>query len=93
MTTNCVVTLSPIADTEGLRRDLANLENLITAGQPVMLEEKLQPGQLVRIKSGAFTGCEGTVVERRGARRLLVAVNFLQQGASVELDDFTVESL
>lgn len=93
MTTNCIVTLAPIADSKGLTRDLQNLEHLITAGQPVSLEEKLQPGQLVRIRTGAFTGCEGTIVERRGARRLLVAVNFLQQGASVELDDFTLESL
>jgi len=43
------------------------------------------------VKAGPFAGLEGTVVVRRGETRLLVAVNFLQQGASVEIDDFVLE--
>jgi hypothetical protein len=34
---------------------------------------------------------EGIVTKRRGVSRLLVAVNYLQQGASVEIEDFMVE--
>jgi transcription antitermination factor NusG len=92
-TTNCVRVLSPVADTTGLKRDLSNLQRLINTGCPVTLEEKLEVGNRVRVRSGLFAGCEGTIVGRRGSRRLLVAVNFLQQGASVELEDFAVEGL
>jgi hypothetical protein len=40
-----------------------------------------------------LAGVEGTVLSRRGGTRLLVAVNFLQQGASVEIEDFLLEPL
>ena len=36
-------------------------------------------------------GLEGTILSRRGDCRLLVAVNFLQQGASVAIDDCMLE--
>ena len=93
MTTNCIRAISPVDDTDGLKNDLSNLERLINAGSPVTLEEKLEAGTRVRVRAGHFSGCEGTIIERRGSRRLLVAVNFLQQGASVELEDFAVEGL
>lgn len=93
LTTNCAIKMTKVPDPLALIQDLRNLESLITAGKPVTIEEQLAPGNPVRVKSGAFAGCEGVVVERRGSRRLLVAVNFLQQGASVELEDFTVEAI
>jgi hypothetical protein len=33
------------------------------------------------------------VIRRRGEERLLVAVRFLNQGASIELEDIDLESL
>jgi len=33
------------------------------------------------------------VLVRRGETRLLVSINFLQQGASVEIDDFQLEPI
>ena len=50
-------------------------------------------GQRVRVHQGAFAGLEGTILKRRGETRLLVSINFLQQGASVEIDDFSLEPL
>jgi len=35
----------------------------------------------------------GTVIRRHGGDRLLIAVHFLQRGASVLLDDFQVERI
>jgi hypothetical protein len=49
------------------------------------------PGQHVRVKVGLLKGLEGTVICRRQLTRLLVAVNFLQQGASIEVDDCLLE--
>jgi transcription antitermination factor NusG len=57
------------------------------------VEERLAPGRRVRIRQGPLMGLEGTVVERRNGRRLFVAVDFLQQGASIDLDDFVLEPL
>jgi hypothetical protein len=38
-------------------------------------------------------GLEGTVVSQHGRCRVLIAVNFLQQGASVAIEDHLLESL
>ena len=48
---------------------------------------------MVRIKSGALKGLEGLIVKRVKTTRLQVAVNYLQQGVSVEIDDFMVEAI
>jgi transcriptional antiterminator RfaH len=71
--------------------DLAQIQCLIESGVPVSLESRIEPGERVRIKSGRLAGLEGVVTKRRGGWRLLIAVNYLQQGASIEIDDFAVE--
>jgi transcriptional antiterminator RfaH len=47
----------------------------------------------VRIKSGALMGLEGMILTRRGETRLLIAVHYLQQGVSVQIDDYMVEPI
>lgn len=91
LTTNCVSRCLPVADTERLTRDLKQIHRLIAAEAALTPEARLEPGMRVRVKSGSLAGLEGVVVERRGEERLLVAVEFLQQGVSVQLDDFLVE--
>jgi len=71
----------------------AVLPDLIAANAPLTIEARLAPGRRVRVRQGAFAGLEGTVLKRRGETRLLVAINFLQKGASVEIDDFSLEPL
>jgi transcriptional antiterminator RfaH len=73
--------------------DLQQFRRLIAANAPLTIESRLAPGRLVRVRQGAFAGVEGTVLKRRGETRLLVAIKFLQQGASVEIDDFLLEPL
>jgi transcriptional antiterminator RfaH len=73
--------------------ELRNLRALIAADAPLTLERKLQPGRPVRIKSGPMQGIDGTIITRRGKELLLVAVTLLQQGVTVEIDDFQVEPL
>jgi hypothetical protein len=75
----------------GFRGDLEHIQRLIESGVPITIESRIQPGQLVRVKSGRLAGLEGVVTKRRGGSRLLVAVNYLQQGASVEIEDFLLE--
>jgi len=75
------------------RGDLDQIQRLIETGEPLSPESLLVPGDVVRVKNGSFAGFEGTVVHRQNETRLLVAVNFMQQGASVLLQDCQLEYL
>jgi transcription antitermination factor NusG len=93
LTTNCVSRCLPILDSRQLLHDLRQIRQLIESEAPLTPESRLEPGQRIRVLGGALAGLEGTIVKRHGQRRLLVAVEFLQQGASVQIDDFAVERI
>lgn len=93
LTTNCVSRDIEVVDGAALTRDLIQIHRLIELGLPLHADSKLQPGARVRIRSGMLEGMEGTVVNRRDEKRFVVAVNFLQQGASVLLEDFEIEQI
>jgi transcription antitermination factor NusG len=93
LTTNRVSRTLRVSDPESLRRDLIHLRHLIASGSPLTIESRWMPGQRVRIKRGPLAGLEGTILKRRGQTRLLVSVEFLQQGASVAVDDFLLEPI
>jgi transcriptional antiterminator RfaH len=79
------------SNTQKMTDDLRSVQSLINSGRRLSKEDKLAPGKRVRVVTGALMGVEGTIVERRGEDRLLVAVSFLQQGVSVLVQDFLVE--
>jgi transcription antitermination factor NusG len=93
LATNTVARWIPIGDERMLVEDLRAIKRLVDSEQPLTPEARLEPGQVVRIRSGALRGLEGTVVKRRGTQRLMVAVRFLNQGASIELEDVDLERL
>ena len=93
LTTNRISRILVVDDETRFLRDLCQLRQLITSNAPLTVESRLVPGNRVRVRHGAFAGLEGTVLTRRGKTRLLVSVDFLQQGASVEIDDFVLEPI
>jgi len=93
LTTNRVLRVLPVNEGQQLVADLRQIKRLIDSNAPLTVESRLQAGRFVRVRSGPFVGVEGVVLRRRGETRLLVSVNFLQQGASVEIDDFCLEPL
>lgn len=93
LATNTVARWIPIVDERMLVDDLRAIKRLIDTERPLTPEARIEPGQLVRVRTGALRGLEGTVVKRRGAERLVVAVRFLNQGASIELEDVDLERL
>ena len=93
LTTNHISRVLDVPDPEGLRADLRQVRQLIEAKVPLTPESRLAPGDRVRVRSGPMAGIEGTVLDRRGCVRLVVAINFLQQGASVEIEDFMLEPI
>ena len=93
LTTNCISRCLEVPDVARLLHDLRQVRQLITLNAPVTIEARIEPGRRIRVRSGPMAGLEGTVIQRRGRDWLVVAVEFLGQGASVLLEDFQVEPL
>ena len=93
LATNTIARWLPIVDETALLADLRTIKRLIDTDQPLAPEARIEPGQLVRVRSGPLRGLEGTVERRHGTQRLVVAVRFLNQGASVELEDVDLETI
>ncbi len=93
LTTNRISRILTIDDPGQLVHDLSQLQQLITAEAPLTVESRLNPGNRVRVLHGPFAGIEGEIVTRRGQTRLLVSIDFLQRGASVEIDDYLLEPI
>jgi transcriptional antiterminator RfaH len=85
--TNLISRTFEVSDGLQLTNDLRQIQRLTQAGKPLSIEANFQPGCKVRIKSGPLAGVEGVVLKRQGAEFLYVAVDFLQQGALVKLED------
>jgi|SRR5215469_12565798 len=93
MTTNRIAHLIRVVNPAELTRQLFDISRLVAAGAPLTIESRLKEGDLVRVKGGALAGVEGMVVARRRKCRLIVAVNLIQQGVSIEIDDHLLEPL
>lgn len=91
--TNRALRMVNVADEAQLIGELQNLRRLIAADAPLTIERKLEAGRAVRVKSGPLAGTEGIVLTRRGKHCLVVAVTLLQQGVSVEIDDYRLEPI
>lgn len=93
LATNTIARWLPVPDGHLLVADLRDIHRLIASEKPLTPEARLEPGQAVRVRSGALVGLEGTVVKRKGEERLVIAVRFLNQGASIELEDVDLERI
>lgn len=93
LTTNCISRDIAVVDGDTLLADLRQLHRLVRSGMPVVAEPRLEAGTPVRVRIGPLMGQEGIVLQRHGETRLLVSVRFLQQGASVQLEETSLERL
>jgi len=93
LSTRRVVRILPVHDPDRLLQDLRRIRKLIASGAPVTPERRLVRGDRVRVRYGPLAGFEGVVLVRHRRTRLLVSVDFLQQGASIEIDDFMLEPI
>ncbi len=90
LTTNRIVRTLEVQDQDRIWADLHQVYRLIATGAPVTPEDKLAPGMAVEIKSGPLAGLRGTILSTASGRRFVVQVDFIQRGASVLIDDFTL---
>jgi transcriptional antiterminator RfaH len=91
--TNLVAHCLPVEDQERLHQDLIRVHRVLASGEPVIPEERLQPGTLVEIVEGPMSGLHGKVIRQGKRLKFFVEVNFLQQGASVEIDGWMIRPL
>jgi transcriptional antiterminator RfaH len=82
-----------VVDQVVLHRDLVRIHRLICSGAPLLPEERLEPGSLVEIVYGSLAGLQGKVIRRGKQMRLVVEVELLQRGVSMEIDSHMVEPL
>ena len=92
LSTNCVSRDQEIVD-DGFVDELRQIQLALAAGVPLTPEAKLQRGQRVRVRSGPFKDFEGEVIRREGKTRLLLTLNFLEQGVSMEMDEAVLAPL
>ena len=93
VSTGCVSRYLEVKDPHRLVADLRQIQRLIATEAPLAPEARIEPGHRVRVKNGQFAGFEGIVVRREKETRLVVEVHFMNQGASVALDDCQLEEL
>jgi transcription antitermination factor NusG len=91
MTSNCISRCNEIVDHESLVTDLRQIASVVNAGEPLTPEARLEPGDRVRVRTGPFRNCEGTVIRREGKTRLLLSVRYLEQGVSMQIDEGVLE--
>lgn len=93
MSSRRVSSVLPVHDETQLIRDLHQVRSLIEIDVPMTLEGRLVAGDRVRVKHGSMHGLEGVIIRRDNGDRLLIAVNYLQQGVSIQIDDYMVEPI
>lgn len=91
--TNLVAQCLPVEDQDRLHADLLRVHRVLATGEPLVPEERLPPGTLVEIVEGPMSGLQGKVIRQGKRMKFFVEVNFLQRGASVEIDGWMIRPL
>jgi transcriptional antiterminator RfaH len=93
VSTGCISRCLPVTEHEVLIDDLRRIRQLLLTGEEVRPEPKPLVGRMAMVKNGAMKGLKGTITKTLSQHRLTVFVNFMQQGASVIVDEADVELL
>lgn len=91
--TGSVARILQVPDGAKLTTDLRQIKKILDSGCALNAESQLEPGVAVRVTSGPFQGFEGQLLKHHSGDRLLVLVNYLQQGISIALDNWQVERI
>jgi transcriptional antiterminator RfaH len=93
LSTGCVVHSLEVFDQEQMWRDLRQVRQLLASGAPVLPEQRLAPGMLVEIQRGSLMGLRGRILRVASGHRFVVQVDFIQQGASILLEDVALSAV
>jgi len=81
-----IVNLLPVRDQGQLHEELRQIHDLLARGISLRVESSFSLGDHVLIKSGAFEGYRGIIIQEGRGSRLLVNITMLRKQVSVEFD-------
>lgn len=90
---NQIANCLKVEDEEQFFNELKTIHQTILSGTQLTPESRLEPGMSAEIVSGPLKGHRGTVLRRSNSLRFVLEVNFLQSGASVEINNFDLKPL
>jgi len=93
VSTGCISRCLPVTEFEELVEDLKCIRQMVMAGSEVRPEPKPLVGRTAIVRNGAMKGLKGTITKTLSQHRLTVLVSFMQQGASVIVDEADIELL
>lgn len=83
---NQVASVLEVPDQEKFHQQLQLIAEIISSGAEIAPEDRLRAGDRVEIIAGPFKGRECTVLRSGSGLRILIALDFLEVGASVEVE-------
>jgi len=72
-------------------QEITSLQALMHSGRPLQPWQFLSAGHRVRVRLGPFSGAEGTLLQSKNQRRLVVSISLLERSVAVELEQDFVE--
>lgn len=91
--TRWVAQIIPVADQQRLHWELRNIARALEQNAPLDPYPYLRKGIRVEVTSGPLRGLQGLVESRSSFDKLILAVDMLGQGVTVELAGASVEPL
>lgn len=93
LATRLVANFLSVPDQNRLWADLRRVHALMYAGLPLTPEDRLTPGTRVGIIEGPLKGFEGVVIRNGHKWKLIIEVEFIQRGISVEVETWMVQPI
>ncbi len=93
VSTGCISRCLTVTEAEELVEDLRRIRQMVVSGSEIRPEPQPLTGRMAIVKNGAMKGLKGTITKTHSQHRLTIMVNFMQQGASVIVDEADVELL
>lgn len=91
--TNRVAGIIDVVDQTKLIGELAQIEQALRAGAPLLPHDYIKKGQWCRVTAGPLMGLEGIVLEVRKITRLVLQIEMLGQATCVEIDVNMIERI
>ena len=93
VSTGCISRCLPVKESLLLIEDLRRVRMMLLTDGEVQPEPRPVVGRSAIVKRGSMKGLRGVVTKVNAEHRLTVLVNFMQQGASIVIDEADVEFL
>jgi transcription antitermination factor NusG len=91
--TGRVARIIRVVDQKQLEWELVNLHKALSSGESLRPYPFLAKGVRVEVKSGPLRGLQGVIEDRSGSNRLILQVEMLGRGMSLEIEGSLLEAV